>query len=103
MATLISSQEYRNEDIISEKIENRDFVVLVSPVFEVEGEEFQVVLDGHHSLSAAIKAGEAPDFEIADESDHDAVALIWHDIDLFLEHVHMGDDYHNAITGQYVF
>ena len=68
----ISSQRYLNDAIVAQKIEAQDFVVLVSPEFEVAGIVVRVVLDGHHSYAAAIEAGASPEFVEATGSDHDA-------------------------------
>ena len=45
MENLISSQSYRNEETINEKIESEDFDVLVSPEFTYEDEKYRVILD----------------------------------------------------------
>lgn len=95
----ISSQRYINEEIVSDKAEAADFEVLVSPVFEIDGEMMAVILDGHHSYHAAIEAGVTPEFVEATTQDHDAVALLESDVDTFLEAVHMGDDYYYVETG----
>lgn len=101
---IISSQRYIDEDIVSSKIEAGDFDVMLSPEFEVDGEVFCVVLDGHHSLAAAAQSGNAPAYHTADAGDHDAVALIARgEIDDFLVATHMGDDYYDIETGMQVW
>ncbi len=100
---IISSQRYINDDIVDEKIEAEDYEVMLSPAFEIDGESYQVVLDGHHSLAAAIKASVAPEFWEADASDHDAIGLIESNPDDFLMTVHMGDDYYNIEDGRCVW
>ena len=95
----ISSQRYINAEIVLGKVESADFDVLVSPAFEIDGEMLAVILDGHHSYHAAIEAGVTPDFTVATIQNHDAVALLDHDVDLFLESIHMGDDYYYVDTG----
>lgn len=96
----ISSQRYIDEDIVSAKISAEDFMVTVSPVFEFEGETFRVVLDGHHSLTAAHQAGVAPSYCEATATEHDAIGLIKDgSIVAFLESTHMGDDYYDVETG----
>lgn len=97
----ISSQRYINDDIVAEKISAVDFEVMVSPSFEIDGEIYRVVLDGHHSLFAAKSAGADPVFFEADSTDHDAVSLITNgDVEGFLSAVHMGDDYYDTDNGQ---
>ena len=99
MITTISSQRYINYDIVNEKIENKDFVVIVSPVFEVDGESYRVILDGHHSLAAAMACEIDPVYVEANATEHDAILLLeCGRIDDFLRAVHMGDDYYDIDT-----
>lgn len=95
----ISSQRYLNDEIVAQKVEAQDFVVLVSPEFEVDGIVVRVVLDGHHSYAAAKEAGVSPEFVEATGSDHDAVGMEKHNAEGFLEATHLGDDYYNIETG----
>jgi len=96
----ISSQRYIDEEIVSAKIDAEDFEVMVSPSFEVEGEAFRVVLDGHHSLEAARRAGVSPTYTEYTATEHDAICLLnAGDIETFLVVVHMGDDYYDVETG----
>lgn len=104
MATIITSQEYIDEETVAEKQRNEDYLVKVSPEFEVDGETFQVVIDGHHSLEAAKRDGVEPEYEIATGQDHDAIGMIAEGrIEEFLEAVYHGHDYRNAITGDWVW
>jgi hypothetical protein len=101
---VISSQRFINEEIVAEKIAAEDFEVMLSPGFEIDGEIYQVVLDGHHSLQAAKQAGVDPFFWVADCSDHDAIGLLdAGNIDDFMMAVHMGNDYYNTETGKDVW
>lgn len=95
----ISSQRYLNDAIVAQKVEAQDFVVLVSPEFEVAGILVRVVLDGHHSYAAAIEAGVSPEFVEATGSEHDAVGMEQDNAEGFLEVTHLGDDYYNIETG----
>lgn len=96
----ISSQRYIDEEIVAAKIAAEDFEVMVSPGFEVDGEAFRVVLDGHHSLEAARRAGVPPTYIEYTATDHDAIGLLDSgDIETFLKVVHMGDDYYDVETG----
>lgn len=75
-AHLVTSQEYLNQDIVNKKILDRDFDVQVSPEFQHNGRPMRVILDGHHSLAAAIKAGVEPKFvEQTGEDDKKVYAL----------------------------
>lgn len=101
---IISSQRYTDEDIVAEKIEACDFDVLVSPEFEIDGETYCVILDGHHSFAAAKAAGVCPSYSTATACEHDAVGLLDKgDIETFLEATHMGDDYYNVDTGECIW
>lgn len=80
----ISSQRYLDPAIVADKLATNDFVVSVSPEFEVGGETFRVVLDGHHSLAAAIEAGVEPEWVTLTAQDHDAIALLPGEPEAFL-------------------
>lgn len=98
---IISSQRYLDESIVDEKIAAEDFEVMLSPAFDIDGETYQVILDGHHSFAAAKQAGVTPFFWTADCGDHDAIGLLDSGkADDFLLAVHMGSDYYNAETGK---
>lgn len=56
---MISSQRYLNDAIVAEKQAARDYVVSVIAV-TIDGVDYQVVTDGHHSLAAARAAGVEP-------------------------------------------
>jgi len=103
-AQLISSQDYLDDDKIQEKRKSKDYVVQISPEFEVDGEKFRVILDGHHSLAAALEDEVSPEFVEQNPSDNDRIAILDRgDIDEFLEAVGQGDDYRNRITGRLAF
>ncbi|WNZ59868.1 hypothetical protein QEG98_28100 [Myxococcus sp. MxC21-1] len=94
----ISSQEYRNAAIVAEKRAARDFEVLFVEV-EVDGEEFRVVVDGHHSHEAAkldgapVKWVRSPMQSEADRNGAEA----------FLTAHRFDCDYHDIDTGYPVF
>lgn len=60
MVRLVSTQSYRDPDTVAEKQAAGDYVVLVTPEFILDGEPARAVLDGHHSLAAAIADGVEP-------------------------------------------
>ena len=104
MATLITSQDYIDDATVSEKQSAGDYVVLVSPEFDVDGETYQVVIDGHHSLEAAKRDGVEPEIEIATSQDHDAIGMIADGrIAEFLDACYHGHDYRDAMTGKFVW
>jgi len=105
MPRIITSQHYLDDEIVVAKLAKQDFDVTLSPVFTVEGEEYQVVMDGNHSLAAAQQAGVEPEYSVATEQINDCVALLKAGkIEDFLLVGHMGEgDYIDAITRHYVW
>jgi phage-related protein (TIGR01555 family) len=62
-AQLITNQSFLDDAIVAQKIATSDYMVQLSPEFQTPaGQLFRVVIDGHHSLAAAIKANEVPEF-----------------------------------------
>lgn len=58
---LVTNQQFVDLAIVNEKLLAQDFTVQVSPLFVTEaGERYRIVIDGHHSLAAARKAGVPP-------------------------------------------
>ena len=101
---IISSQRYLNDEIVAEKQAAKDYVVMLSPVFEIDGVECQTVLDGHHSLEAAQIDGVDPVFEVADCSVSDNIGLLEDGkVDDFLEACHIDDNWYNVESGKYVW
>lgn len=104
MAQMITSQHHIDDAIVAEKAAAADFDVQVSPVFVIDGVAYRVVLDGHHSLAAAIKTGAEPVIVERDAMDDDRVAmLVRGDVDGFLAACWMDGDYRDAVTGMYVW
>ena len=75
MATIITSQSYINYDIVAEKSAARDYVVLVTPEIEVDGDVVRLIIDGNHSYQAAIDDGVEPELVEATAQDCDALCL----------------------------
>lgn len=61
-ARLITHQKYLNDDIVQQKVAGNDFVVHVTPPFEMDGKIYRMIFDGHHSLAAAMIAKVEPVF-----------------------------------------
>ncbi len=61
-ARLITHQRYLDEKKVAEKIKSMDFVVNVTPEFVDQGKLYRMIVDGHHSLAAAVRSGNAPIF-----------------------------------------
>lgn len=102
---IISSQHYLDEEIVEAKIAEGNFEVMISPVFEHGGKQIAVVLDGHHRLEAAKRAGVTPTFWEADKRDDDRIALLESteeydaNPEAFLEATWMDGDYYDIETG----
>ena len=101
---LISSQKYLNDEIVQTKIDNADFAVSVSPMFIIDGVDYQVILDGHHSYHAAIQAGFEPEFIVQTILENDSIQLLIDDnIEDFLTVNYIDSDYYYVATGISVF
>lgn len=70
----ISSQRFLDDEIVEAKRKLCDFVVSYVNL-EVEGEQFRVVVDGHHSLAAAMASRVAPEWVHASTVQQDVDAL----------------------------
>lgn len=104
MAIIISSQRHIDDEIVAAKREAQDYVVSLSPAFLVDGVEYQVVLDGHHSMAAARLDGIAPEYVEADRRVNDKVALIERgEIEDFLAAAWVDSDYYVIETGECVW
>jgi hypothetical protein len=99
MPTLISSQRFVDDEILSQKIATQDFTVQLSPVFTIDGEEYQVVMDGHHSYHAALEAGVEPTYYEQTASENDRIALLDENVNLFLEACYHEDDWYDIKEG----
>ena len=100
----ISSQAYRDDEIVAEKLASEDFTVYVTPVFVVDGEEYRVVTDGHHSLEAAKLAGVDPVFVEQSIRENDNIAMLENgQIEMFLEHAYVDTDWYDIKTGYLAF
>lgn len=99
---IISAQRHIDDEIVAEKQRGKDYDVLISPAFEVDGWGLvAVVLDGHHSIEAARRDGVAPTYLEADAEDSDRVNLIERgEIDDFLELSRIDSDYYDTATGR---
>lgn len=100
MNKIISAQRYIDDEIVAAKVANQDFVVALSPVFEVEGESYQVVVDGHHSLAAAKLAGVEPEYMVQDVRDNDTIQMLVDGrVEDFLVTHRIDSDYYDVATG----
>ncbi|KAA8385464.1 ParB/RepB/Spo0J family partition protein [Acetobacter tropicalis] len=100
----ISSQKFLDEEIVAEKIAAEDFTVFVSPSFEIDGEEYRLMLDGHHSFAAAKEAGVEPVIIEQDGTDNDTICLLnAGNIDDFLAVNRNDCDFYDISTGRDVW
>jgi hypothetical protein len=101
---IISSQRYIDDMIVAEKVAIADYMVSLSPIFVIDGVEYQAFLDGHHSLEAARVSGSSPVFVEIDCSDSDNIGLIDDGkIEDFLTVCHIDDNWYNIEDGKYVW
>jgi len=104
LSNLITSQSYINDEIVAAKRAAGDYSILVSPEFDYEGETYRVLLDGHHSLAAALEDGAEIDVTEATATMSDSVALIEKgQIEDFLSATYMDSDYRFALSGKDVW
>lgn len=61
-ARIITHQRFLDDSIVQRKIADRDFTVNVTPPFYDQGKQYCMVIDGHHSLAAAVRTGNSPHF-----------------------------------------
>jgi hypothetical protein len=100
---VISSQRYRDADLVEDKREalalsNATTVTL--PVIPVGTDDLYVLVDGHHTRDAALELGLAVEYRVLMRGEHDLAALSG---ERLLRAAHMGDDYYDVETGCDVF
>lgn len=99
----ISSQRYLDDNTVQTKRDSRDYVVTVSPEFEIDGVVMQAVIDGHHSMAAAEADGVEPEFVVATVQEDDRIALLERSVDDYLEVCYMDSGWYDIATGKWVF
>lgn len=101
---IISSQRYIDDRIVAEKLESNDFTITVSPKFEIDGTEYQVLMDGNHSLAAAKLAGVEPEIIVATAQTSDRICLLESGlIDDFMQAEWIDSDWYDVDTGDTVW
>lgn len=95
MATTISSQRYLDPAIVAAKSATRDYTAYYVTV-RVGEVEYDVVLDGHHSLAAAKQDAADVEWEHLEDMQREADRMGAED---FLAAHHLGDDYYDIETG----
>lgn len=101
MAKIISSQRYLDDDLVQAKRAAKDYVVHISPLITVDGADYRVVQDGHHSLEAAKLDGASPVYVEQTATDNDRIGLIREDglEDDFLSASYVDSDWYDVSTG----
>lgn len=103
-AIIISSQRYLDAATVAEKKRVRDFEILVSPEFVIDGIPMRVLLDGHHSYAAAKLARRNAMATEATNAHHDAIQLLESKgPEYFLDVVQDRDDWFNLETGELIW
>jgi hypothetical protein len=102
---VISSQRYRDESIVEDKREAlacSDATTVTLPVLPVGAEhpDLYILMDGHHTHSAAVALGLAIAYRVLERSEHDLAGLSG---EALLQAAHLGDDYYDVATGADVF
>lgn len=97
MMKMISSQRYRDEKIVEEKRASRDYTV---SVVTVDALGVSVIIDGHHSLSAALYDGVEPQLV---ECTCSEMLPCDSDIESWLASHWIDSDWHDPITGELFF
>lgn len=94
-----STQRYLNPAIVAEKSAATDYAVSVIEI-ELDGECWDYVLDGHHSLAAAIQDGVEPMISTPDWARQELDAL---GVAGFLDAHYCGDAIYDVETGNDIF
>jgi hypothetical protein len=95
MKTTISSQRYLDDAVVSDKSDAADYSCNYVNV-TVEGIDYRVLVDGHHSLAAALADGVEPDWthNVTLQQDVDAMGAIG-----WLEAHQHDADWYDVVTG----
>jgi hypothetical protein len=100
---IISSQSYRDYNIVDQKIVElkgqKSVSVPVHYAGELDGIKYYIQIDGHHTLEAARELGISVEFAEADHNDWDND---W-SLDEALEHNWNDCDWYNVETGKAAF
>ena len=100
----ISSQRFLDDEIVEAKRAASDYIVTVFAV-EFDGETYEIVVDGHHSLAAARADGVEPVIVSACGELYRQLAgeLETVGVEAFLENHYNGDEWYDIATGRNVW
>lgn len=73
---LITSQARIYDDVVEAKRAEGDYDVQVSPIFEIDGQPVRFIIEGIHSLKAAMLDSVEPELEEYDASECDAISYL---------------------------
>ena len=96
----ISSQRYLDWDVVEEKREAADYAASYYDIV-VDGQEYSVVVDGHHSLAAAKEDEVSPEWSLVEReisSEYDYVIAEF-GIEAWLEEHFMDSAWYDVHTG----
>ena len=100
-AMIISSQKYRDADTVDAKIAAADYVVTIATITDSDGNEYSIVVDGHHSHAAAVATGNMPVYVESDYNYQAEVGCIG--FDSFLADKWIDSDWYDIESGINVF
>ena len=100
-ARLISSQRYINDATVEAKRAASDYAVMVGREIEIDGVTCRIVIDGHHSLEAAMLDGVEPEYVYATLQDCDREGI--ENLDEYLGAHVVDSDYYYIDNGREVF
>lgn len=101
---LISSQRYLDDETVEAKRESKNYTVTTYDL-TVNGVDYEVVINGHHALAAALADGVEPQYvaaprEIASGFDY-VIELVG--VETWLEQNFCDSSWYNPITGHDVW
>lgn len=97
---VISSQRYLDDDVVKSKRLSMDYTVTVVDVV-IDGNDYRVIVDGHHSLAAAKLDNVAPVIEVSDYNYQSEIDYMG--IDTFMLQHYIDSDWYDVSTGRGVF
>lgn len=75
LSQIYTAQGYKDELIVREKQENRDYTITVEMIDD-DGTEVAILVDGNHSLEAARRDGVEPTIKIGEKNHRNLVDYV---------------------------
>lgn len=101
MTTIISSQKYIDEATVASKRAAADYMVTVGKVITIDGQDYSVLIDGHHSLAAARADGVEPTYRTATVQECDREGI--ESVEDYLAAHWIDCDWYDVATGKAIF